>query len=483
MEQHHYRIFYCALTDKYINMPVEREQWKTRLGFLFASVGAAIGIGNIWRFNYILYENTGTFIVPYIVAIIVLGIPLFVSEVWSGFWSRGSPPLVYKKIKKFLEPIGWWTLINTFIISIYYAAIVGWFFSYTIFSITSFPTSPQSFFNNFLSSNVPAIAGALTWIISIIILSLGVKKGVENFSLAGVSLLWILLFILLVRVTTLPNAGEGIVKYLTVDWNNLWNWKIWITAFGQVAFSLSLAVGIMQTFGSYLSKKSEIVPNTYTTVFADTSFSILSAIVIFSVLGISGFRPEEGMSLVFITFPLAATHLPGKILFSFIFFFTLSIAGITSCIASLETVVAGITDRFKIKRKLAVLLVGIPSIFVTALVANNIGIIKFLDNIASTISLPIIALIECIIFGWLIGANRIRETINSTSRLKLNRLFDIGLKFVSPTILLILIALSSKFVTSLEMKVLLLIFGLSVFLTLSALLSIFRKVEEFLKNI
>ncbi|MEM5802126.1 MAG: sodium-dependent transporter [Candidatus Aenigmatarchaeota archaeon] len=446
-----------------------REYWKTGLGFLFSAIGSAIGIGNIWRFNYILYENGGgIFFLPYLFAVLVMGVPLLISEVWSGFWARGSSPIIYKKIYKWLEPLGWWTLINISIINIYYNALVGWFMSYAIFSFRLHGVADtESFFYNFLTTPYPIVAGVLIWIFNMIILSLGVRKGLERFSLIFVSMMWILIFILLIRATTLPGAGDGIKKYLFPNWSKLYDWNVWMVAFGQVAFSLSIAMGIMPVFGSYLKKKREIIPNSFATAFADASFSAISAITIFSVLGVVGLHPAEGFGLAFMTFPLAAAQLPAKEIFSFIFFLALTIAGFTSALTSFEAVIAGITDRFKMTRKFAVVCLGIPSTLATAYIAGNLNAIKFWDGIASTISLPIIALAECLIFGWLIGANRIRNSLNKISRIKLNPLFDLGLKFLSPIVLLVLVGLGSKFVTRLELKIILLVVATSIFIVIS----------------
>ncbi len=458
---------------------MEREKWKTNLGFLFAAIGSAIGIGNVWRFNYILYENGGgAFFIPYIIAVLSLGVPLLITEVWSGFWARGSSPIVYKKINKWLEPIGWWTLINIFIINIYYAAIVGWFIFYTFYSFELHTVAnTESFFYNFLSTPYSAIGGVIVWIASMIILSLGVRKGLERFSLIFVSLMWILIFILLVRATTLPNAGYGLIKYLSFDFQKLYDWNVWMVAFGQVAFSLSIAMGIMQVFGSYLKTKKEIVPNSLATAFADSSFSVISAITIFSVLGVVGLQPAEGFGLAFIIFPVAAAQLPLKELFSMWFFLTLSIAGFTSALTSFEALVAALTDRFKISRKIVLIILGIPSITLTYLIGGNLEAIKFWDGIASTISLPLIALAECLIFGWLLGPKKIRESLNKISRIKLNFFFDFSLKYISPAILLILVGLGSKFITVLELKIILSIIASSIFIV------VLRKIVKFRKKL
>jgi NSS family neurotransmitter:Na+ symporter len=447
----------------------KRERWKTNLGFLFASIGSAIGIGNIWRFNYMLYENGGgIFLIPYFFALLVMGLPLLILEIWSGFWARGSSPIIYRKIHKWFEPLGWWTLINIFIMNIYYAALVGWFLSYIFFSFQlNALTNPESFFHNFLSTNYPMIAGLLVWLANILIISLGVRKGLERFSIIFVSLMWILMIIFLVRATTLPNAGVGILKYLSLDWSKIYDWNIWISAFGQIAFTLSIAMGIMPVFGSYLSKKDEIVPNSFATAFSNPAFSLISAIAIFSILGFVGLQPTEGFALAFITFPLAASHLPLKEIFNFLFFFTLTIAGLTSSLTAFEATIAGLTDRFRMSRKFAAVLFGIPSAIATAYIANNLTTIKFWDSIVSTINLPLIALIECLVFGWFLGADKIRKSLNKVSKVKLNILFDIGLKFISPAILLVLIGLGSKFITSLELKITLLIVSVSIFLVVS----------------
>ncbi|MCS7123118.1 MAG: sodium-dependent transporter [Candidatus Aenigmarchaeota archaeon] len=446
---------------------MKRERWGSSLGFLSAAIGSAIGIGNVWRFNYILYENGGgAFLIPYLIALLTLGIPLLLVEIWSGLWSRTSIPLIYRKINKLLEPIGWWTLINILVINIYYTAIVGWFLFYTFHSFEVVKVSDsEKFFYNFLSTNYPSLTGALIWIFCMLILSLGVRKGLERFSMIFVSLMWILMLILLFRALISPGAFDSIYKYLSVDFSKLSNWNVWITAFGQVAFSLSIAMGIMPLFGSYLNRKKEIVPNSLATAFADTSFSLISALTIFSFLGIVGLQPTEGFALAFFTFPLAIAEMPGKEIFSFIFFLTLTIAGFTSVLTSFEALIASLNDKFRIPRKSAIVLLGLFLIFLTSLFANDLNTIKFLDKITGTISLPLIALIECLIFGWLVGSTKIRNELNKFSRIKLGIYFDISLKIISPLVLFVLFSLGLKFITPIELLIISLIIIISFFIS------------------
>ena len=280
-------------------MEDKREEWGSKLGFILAAVGSAVGLGNIWRFPYVAYANGGgAFLIPYFVAIFTAGIPLLILEYGMGHKYKGSTPLAIARGKKSWEWLGWWPTISAFIILIYYSMILSWSTNYLGLSFSKgWGSDTNTFFhNNFLNlSNSPLELGgivwyillgiAFVWIVNWFICYKGIKGGIEKANKILLPMLVVIMIIIAVRSVNLEGAIKGLNTLFTPDWSMVMEPKVWIAAYGQVFFSLSLAMGIMITYSSYLPKKTDINNSAFMTAFANCGFEFLSAIAVFAILG------------------------------------------------------------------------------------------------------------------------------------------------------------------------------------------------------
>ncbi|NLA55811.1 MAG: sodium-dependent transporter, partial [Corynebacterium humireducens] len=276
-----------------------REIFSSRWAFLLAAIGSAVGLGNIWRFPYVAYDNGGgAFLIPYLVALLSAGIPLLFLDYALGHRYRGSAPLVFRRIKSWAEPVGWVQVGVSFFITIYYAAIIGWAALYAVKSFNkAWGDDPNAyFFGDFLQFDetatfstdfVPQIALALAgvWIAAIVVLAIGVDKGIGKVSKVFIPLLAVLFLIVVVQALLLPGAATGLDALFTPDWGALANGTVWIAAYGQIFFSLSVSFGIMLTYSSYLRPRTNLTGTGLTTAFANSSFEVLAGVGVFAALG------------------------------------------------------------------------------------------------------------------------------------------------------------------------------------------------------
>lgn len=330
-----------------------RPQWGTRAGFILAAVGSAIGLGNIWRFPAVAYENGGgAFFLPYLFALLTAGIPLLIMEFTIGHKYRGSAPLSYARMGKRKEWIGWWQVAISFVISTYYAVIVAWAISYTVFSFNlGWGKDTENFLMTEYLNRVDIGGGAIgqfggfvpgvliplaiVWIVSLGILFAGVKKGIEIANRIFIPLLLVLFLIIVIYSITLDGAAQGLNAFFTPDWSQITNGKVWVAAYGQIFFSLSIAFAIMITYSSYLPKKSDITNNAFITGFGNSSFELLAGIGVFSALGFMAAQQgvpvkevvSSGIGLAFVVFPQIINEFPAfNVLFGFLFFGSLVFA-------------------------------------------------------------------------------------------------------------------------------------------------------------
>ena len=276
----------------------ERERWGSRAGFVMASIGAAIGLGNVWRFPYICYANGGgAFLIPYFVALLTAGIPLMILEFALGRKTQTGAPSAFFQVTKGSEWIGWLSLFAVMLIFLYYPTIMAWSVNYAVYSATlKWGADTQHFFHNqFLQlSGGPEILGgirwpvlaglAVVWIAIYLCLFKGVKA-VGKVVMWTVTIPWVILIIMVVRGLTLPGALDGLKFYLTPDFSVLLKPNVWLAAYGQVFFTLSLAMGTLIVYSSYLPKKSDISNNAYITSLANCGTSFFAGFAVFSTLG------------------------------------------------------------------------------------------------------------------------------------------------------------------------------------------------------
>lgn len=414
----------------------KREQWGSQLGFLMAAIGSAIGLGNIWRFPGAAYENGGgAFMIPYVIALVVAGIPILFLDYALGHRFKGSPPTVFRRISKKLEWLGWWQVAVCFIIMTYYAVIVAWSIRYVFYSLTvewgKSEGGPADFFySHFIQvadtphySSAPvwnvAIPLAFVWIFALIIIARGVARGVEVANKICIPLLLILFVAMVVRSLTLPGAMDGLNALWTPNFSALTQARVWIAAFAQIFFSLSVGFGIMLTYSSYLKKKSNLVGTGLVAAFANSSFEILAGLGVFATLGFLAFTQGvgvnelegiSGISLSFITFPAVISQMPGGAVFGVLFFLSLSLAGITSFISIIQVVAAAVGEKLGVGSRKAAMIVGIPSAILSLFVfstQSGIYALDVVDAYVNQIAVVISAVLMCVLLAFV--ARRLPE--------------------------------------------------------------------------
>jgi len=438
-----------------------RQQWGTRAGFILAAVGSAIGLGNIWRFPAVAYENGGgAFFLPYLFALLTAGIPLLVLEFTIGHKYRGSAPLSFSRIGKNMEWIGWWQVLVSFVISTYYSVILAWAMSYTFFSLDlKWGDNPEAFlFGDFLKlADTPGKFGGIVatiiipliivWLVNLAVLYKGIKKGIEVANKIFLPTLIVLFLIIVIRAVTLDGAVEGLNEFFKPNWDRIFDGKVWVAAYSQIFFSLSIAFAIMITYASYLPKKSDITNNAFITGFANSSFELLAGIGVFSVLGFlaqqQGVPVNEvvagGVGLAFVVFPQIISEFPAfNEFFGVLFFLSLTLAGLTSLISISETYVAGIQEKFGVSRTKAILFGGGTAAIISLIFATRGGLyfLDVIDYFVNNFGVALIGLVEVVAIAWFVKElNNLRDHANSVSDIILGAWWKISLGVITPVVL------------------------------------------------
>lgn len=445
-------------------MDDNREQWGCKIGFILSAVGSAVGLGNIWRFPYVAYTNGGgAFLIPYFVAIFTAGIPLLILEYGMGHKYKGSTPLAIARGKKGWEWLGWWPTINAFIILIYYSMIISWTINYLKLSFTKgWGNDTNTFFyNTFLNtSNSPLEFGgvvwhiligiAFVWAINWFICYKGIKKGIEKFNKVLLPSLVFIMIIITIKSINLDGAVKGLNTLFTPDWSMVLSHEVWIAAYGQVFFSLSLAMGIMMTYSSYLPKDTDINNSAFMTGFANCGFEFLSAIAVFSILGymatMQGVEVSDvvssGVGLAFIVFPQVFTTM-GSVgtLLGVLFFLCLIFAGITSSVSLIQAVSAPFQDKFGWKRENVVTVLAILGFLISIVFSTGAGLylLDIIDNFINNYGIVVVGFLEVILIGWIITPDKIRDHTNNVSYFNIGKWWNIMIKFISPSILIFMV--------------------------------------------
>ncbi len=429
-----------------------------------AAVGSAVGLGNVWRFPYVAYSSGGgAFLIPYFLALFTAGIPMLVLEMGLGQRLQKGVPLAFGSVRKPLQWFGWWAAGLSAAIVIYYSTILAWSWVYLWHSFgLNWGDQPEQFFvNNVLHrSSGPGEIGrpvlalvvgmVLTWLTIYLILRKGVRS-VSRVVMVTVPVPIVLLVVLLVRGLTLPGAMDGIRYYLTPDFGKLAEPGIWLRAYGQIFFSLSLASGVMIGYGSYLGKRAEINNSAFITGLANCGTSFFAGFVVFSMLGylahVQGLPVPEvtasGTGLAFVAFPTAISQLPAlNSLFGIIFFVALLTLGIDSAFALQEAFTTGFQDKWRIgPEKLArgFVLVALPIslVFVTR---GGYYWFDIVDKWICDFGLVISGLIQCVVVGYLYRVEDFRSYLNDQSEVRLGRWWIWALRYVTPAVLLVILA-------------------------------------------
>ena len=442
-----------------------RAQWKSRMGFILAALGSAVGLGNIWRFSYLCYDNGGgAFLVPYFIALLVVGLPVMILELALGHRMRGSAPMSFAKVNPNWEWLGWWAVnCAMYGIMLYYSAVIAWCLSYVFFSLhLSWGADPNAFFfQQYLQiSSGPMEFGDLrspvilalfgVWVIAWGVVYYGVQKGVERANKIFMPMLFVLVAVLVFWSVNLKGAAEGIAVYLTPDWSALKKPSIWVDAFTQIFFTLSLAFGIMITYASYIPRKVDLLQDAVIVCLGNSLFSFFAGFAVFGTLGymaVTTHQPvqdvvKQSIGLAFVAYPQAISLMPAFAqVFGVLFFTALVVAGLSSAVSLIEAFSSAVIDKFHYPREVVVSAVCVTGFVGSMIFTAKSGLfwLDIVDYFITHYGLAVVVLLECFVVGWLYKASRLRKHIDQAGDVRTPVLWDIAVRYVAPVVLVILL--------------------------------------------
>ncbi|UMZ75235.1 sodium-dependent transporter [Natranaerofaba carboxydovora] len=409
-----------------------RENWASKIGFVLAAAGSAVGLGNIWRFPYVTGEHGGAaFLIIYLIAIVLIGYPVMVTEISLGRSTQKNPVGAFKALA---PNTSWWLVgalgvLTGFVILSYYSVIAGWSLAFMVNSLGGFPqgieAAEELFMGHITGVGTPILYHAIFMVLTAGIIAAGVVKGIQRAVQFLMPILAILLVLVVLRSLTLEGAGEGLAFLFAPDFGAVTG-NTFLSAVGQAFFTLSLGMGAILTYGSYLSNKDEIPGSAAQIIGFDTGLAIVAGLAIFpaffALIGTEEVAMES-VGLVFITLPAVFAEMPMGTIFGFLFFLLLSIAALTSAISLLEVVVAYVIDEHHWPRTMAAVVVG-AIIFVVGIPPilgystwdgfsfAGMDILDTYDFFADSIFLPLGGVLTSIFAGHVWGTRNVIEEAN-----------------------------------------------------------------------
>jgi NSS family neurotransmitter:Na+ symporter len=392
------------------------ERWSSTGAFVLAAIGSAVGIGNIWRFSTVLGQNGGgAYLIPYIIAVFVFAMPLMILEISLGEKFRGTIISAFRKIDPRFVIIGWFLCAIVLLILSYYLVITGWTLGYTLFTLAT----DAPLFSEFTNSPLPIVFFVIAVLVTGLIVSFGVKKGIERISVILIPVCILILLTLAAYGMLLPGFHQGLEYLFTPDFSVLADPLLWGAAFGQAFFSLSVGEGILLTYGTYMESGRHIPRLALIITLADLFVAFLAGLVIFPIVFSFGLSPAAGAELAFTSLPIAFAQMPAGKVIAVAFFAVLFFAALTSAISMMEVGVAALSESLgwtRVKTAAAatgaILLLGLPSAMSyssLALTLNGVKILDFMDETVGTLGLPIAAILLSVSFAWFLP----RETLES----------------------------------------------------------------------
>lgn len=435
-------------------MDKKRGSFSGGLGFVFAAAGSAVGLGNLWRFPYLAAQyGGGIFLLVYLILAVTFGFALLTAEIAIGRKTKLSPVLAYKKLNKKFSFLGYIATLVPIIIIPYYCVIGGWVTKYVTVYAQGLvaPVAKDGYFSDFIGHPVaPLVFFLIFMLLSIVVIMLGVKKGIEKLSKFLMPLLIVLTIGIAIYALTLPNAMEGVKYYLIPDFSKFSILTV-AGAMSQLFYSMSIAMGIMVTYGSYTRDDVNLTKSVNRIEFFDTLVALLAGLTIIPAVYI--FSGEEGLSsqgagLMFMTLPKVFQQMPGGSIIALLFFVLVFFAAITSSISVMEAIVSSLMDKFHLKRIPSCLIVigiclllGIPSSLGNGLWANikilGMDFLTFFDYISNSILMPIVAFCTCILVGWVIKPKALTDEVTKNGeKFGRKKLFNVMIKYIAPICLL-----------------------------------------------
>lgn len=436
----------------------KRSTWASRSTFILAAVGSAVGLGNAWRFPGLVSKHGGgAFLLVYLIAMVVLGIPLLMMEIAIGRKTRKGAPGSFRALKPKLEPIGWAATANAFVITTYYAVVFAWviamiFKSYSFAGMTGDTQAASNLFAQVTKTSWDVTGYKIPLIMLLALLVAWgfiyycIRNGAQSVGKVvkyTVFLPVIFLLIMAVKGITMPGGIDGLEKLFIPNFTALSDVQLWVDAVGQVFYSLSIMMAIMFAYGSFLDNDSNIAADAIIIAFADMAVSVLAGIVMFTTMGGVGMLDNmtaSGIGTAFIVYPQAIVSLTNigwvNAIFGLIFYLCLATLAIDSAFSIVEGVSTAISDKFKISHKKTTIGVCIVAGVISLLFATNAGValVDIVDNWVMQYNMLIIGVFECLAVGWFFKSSKVLKEINlNTKKFQMPKFwFYSSIKLITP---------------------------------------------------
>lgn len=438
-------------------MSEKRDGFGSKLGAIAAAAGSAVGLGNIYRFPCLAGENGGgAFLLIYIFMVLCLGIPIMLAELYIGRRGGKNPIDSIKRLSPntHWDKFGYVGILASFVVLAFYSTVSGWTLEYIYKAITNFFADKdinaiEQGFTDFHNNPFRPLLWQFIFMgLTAFIIFKGVKEGVEKYTKILMPVLFVILIILCIKSLTLDGAAKGLEFLFKPDFSKVDN-SVILAALGQAFFSLSVGLGCLITYGSYISKKDNLCTTSLSVVAADTTVALLAGIIIFPAAFSFGIKPEAGVGLAFNTLPMIFDKMSGGYFFCIIFFVLLAIAALTSTISLLEVITTFLSEKYGIKRDTATWIGTLVTLFLgtfctlslrhdSILVFNNMTFFDFMDKFSANILLPIGSLFIVIFVGWKMGKQDFYDELTNQNTLKISIksfIFFI-IKYVAPIVIL-----------------------------------------------
>lgn len=442
-------------------MTNNKEQWSSRFGFIMAAAGSAIGLGNLWKFPYVTGTNGGAvFLLLYVVFLTVLGIPILLSELAIGRYAGMNAVDSCKKIHPKWGFAGAFGILGAFGVLSSYCVVGGWVIRYVVNSLTGSGMN-AGYFEEFSSRGFEPVLWTVVFMTATcFIVTGGVAKGIERVSSVLLPILIIFLIGIMIYSLTLPNAIEGVKFFIVPDFSDIGGFsgfmRIALNAMGQVFFSLSLGMGTLITYGSYLPKGSRLVSSTVTIVAMDTAIALAAGFAILPAVFSFGLEPDGGFGLIFQTLPAVFSRMRGGTFIAALFFLLVLFAALTSSISLLEVIVAWVCAKTKLSRTAAAVTASaviaaagsLASLSVGAVPSLSVGgmsLFELFSFLSDKVIMPLGGFFICLLTGWVWGIPKAEEEISNSGkvRFRAKRLFSVSVRYAAPMLIAVI------FVTSL----------------------------------
>jgi NSS family neurotransmitter:Na+ symporter len=431
----------------------KRDSFGSRMGVIMAAAGSAVGLGNIWRFPYILGENGGgAFLIIYLVIVFSIGIPVMMSELVIGRRSQRNPVGAFRALapRKPWYLVGMMGIVAAFMILAFYTAVAGWTLEYIYQTLIGGFVGKSSaelsgMFESFRSESLrPALWFSVFMIATAAIVLAGVRKGIEKSTKILMPLLLVLLVFMCIKSLTLPGAGKGVEFLFRPDFSKITGNTV-LMALGQAFFSLSIGMGTLITYGSYIPKDNKLGSTAVQVSMVDLMIAVLAGLAIFPAVFAFGISPSSGESLTFIVLPGIFQQMTGGMIFAFSFFFLLAIAALTSTISVLEVIVAYFSEQLNLSRRMAII-IATASMFILGISASlswglmrdvkifNLNIFDLFNYTTANILLPLGGLLIVAFLGWFFPGRETRDELSNggTLRLRYYSLYRFAIRFLAP---------------------------------------------------